>query len=296
MGRVCHNTWMRWSSWICLVLTAVAAAGCKSNGPTGPTPSDEVAYSAIAASDGIGYGGSVPCVPFDPECPSGTGYVYVLKRRLQSDGRTVALSNRALPGAVLSPAIQGLARNVGHDIIANFLDHEAPFIANNSTHVTIFAGGNDANVIAENVRAGLAGSDVRGFIDQHVNQWGSDLTELIRRVRTRAPTSRIVALNLPNLAAAPYASAMTVQERSVLQRIAVTLTDRVNGLRSQNVLVVDLMCDARIYERGRFSSDGFHPNDPGYALMADLSYPALANGSAASPSSSCPQRTLFPVF
>jgi lysophospholipase L1-like esterase len=287
---------MRWSSWICLVLLAAAAAGCKSNGPTGPTPSDEVAYSAIAASDGIGIGGSVPCVPFDPECPSGTGYVYVLKRRLQSDGRTVALSNRAVPGAVLSPAIQGLARNVGNEIIANFLDHEAPFIANDSTHVTIFAGGNDANVIAQNVRAGLAGSDVRGFIDQHVGQWGSDLNELIRRVRTRAPNSRIVALNLPNLAAAPYASARTVQERSVLQRIAVTLSDRVNALTSQNVLVVDLMCDPRVYEPGRFSSDGFHPNDLGYALMADLSFPALATGSAASPSSSCPQRTLLPVF
>lgn len=287
---------MRWSAWICLVPLAAAAAGCKSNGPTGPTPSIEVAYSAVGASDGIGFGGSVPCVPFDPECPNGTGYVYVLKRRLQSDGRPVTLSNRAVPGAVLSPAIQGLARNVGSDIIANFLDQEAPFIANNSTHVTIFAGGNDANVIARNVRAGLAGSDVRGFIDQHVNQWGADLTELIRRVRTRAPSSRIVALNLPNLGAAPYANGMTVQERSVLQRIAVTLTDRVNALTSQNVLVVDLMCDARVYEPGRFSSDGFHPNDLGYALMADLSYPALANGSATTPSSSCPQRTLLPVF
>ena len=287
---------MRWSSWICLVLLAAAVAGCKSNGPTTPTPSDQVAYSAIGASDGIGFGSSVPCVPFDPACPNGTGYVYVLKRRLQSDGRTVALSNRAVPGAVLSSAIQGLGRNVGRDIIANFLDQEAPFIATDSTHVTIFAGGNDANVIAENVRAGRAGSDVRGFIDQHVSQWGSDLNELIRRVRMRAPNSRIVALNLPNLAAAPYASAMTVQERSVLQRIAVTLTDRVNALTSQNVLVVDLMCDARGYEPGRFSSDGFHPNDLGYTLMADLSYPALANGSAASPSSSCPQRTLLPVF
>jgi lysophospholipase L1-like esterase len=255
-----------------------------------------VTYSAIAASDGIGFGSSVPCVPFDPDCPNGTGYVYLLKRRLQSDGRTVTLSNRAVPGAVLSPAIQTLARNVGHNIIANFLDQEAPFIANDGTHVTIFAGGNDANVIAENVRDGLAGSDIRGFIDQHANQWGADLTELIRRVRTRAPSSRIVALNLPNLAAAPYASGMTVQERSVLQRIAVTLTDRVNGLTSQNVLVVDLMCDARVYEPARFSSDGFHPNDQGYALMADLSYPALANGTATTPSGSCPQRTLFPVF
>ena len=294
MGRVCHNTWMRWSSWICLVLVAAAGAGCKSNGPTGPTPAGEVAYSAIGASDGIGFGGSVPCVPFDPECPNGTGYVYVLKRRLQSDGRTVMLSNRAVPGAVLSPAIQGLARNFGSEIIANFLDQEAPFIANDSTHVTIFAGGNDANVIARNVRAGLAGSDVRGFIDQHVNQWGSDLNELIRRVRTRAPNSRIVALNLPNLAAAPYATGMTVQERSVLQRIAVTLTDRVNALTSQNVLVVDLMCDARLYQPSNYASDGFHPGDGGYAVFAEDTLPALRDGANNQPNTNCAQRRLFP--
>ena len=30
-------------------------------------------YAAVGASDGIGFGGSVPCVPFDPDCPSGTG-------------------------------------------------------------------------------------------------------------------------------------------------------------------------------------------------------------------------------
>jgi lysophospholipase L1-like esterase len=60
--------------------------------------------------------------------------------------------------------------------------------------------------------------------------------------------------------------------------------------------VVDLMCDSRTYEPSRFSSDGFHPSDSGYALMADLAYPALAAGSAPSPSPSCSQRTLLPVF
>ena len=284
------------SSWTCLIFLAALGVACKSNGPTGPTPSNEVSYSAIGASDGIGFGASVVCAPFDPECASGTGYVYLIKRRLQTDGLTVTLANRSVPGAVLSAAIQNLGREVGRDIVANFVDGEAPFIASNSTHVTIFAGGNDANVIARHVELGRAGPDVRAFIDQHINQWATDLNELIRRVRTRAPNSRIVALNLPNLAAAPYVASRSVLERSILQRIAVSLTDRVNALTAQNVLVVDLMCDGRSYDPSRFSSDGFHPNDSGYALMAELAYPALANGSAPSPSGSCPQRTIFPVF
>lgn len=282
--------------WISLTLVATSASGCKRDTPTTPTPDGEVSYSAIGASDGIGFGGSVPCLPFDPDCPSGTGYVYLLKRRLQTDGLTVTLSNRSVPGAVLSPAIQALSRDIGRDILSNFLDQAAPFVASNSTHVTIFAGGNDANVIAQNIRAGRGSANVGAFIDQHVSQWSTDLGELLRRVRARAPTARIVALNLPNLGAAPYVASLSTQERSILQRIAVSLSDRVNALTSQSVIVIDLMCEPRLYETSRFSSDGFHPSDAGYALMAELAYPALRNGTARTPSSSCAQRTLLPVF
>jgi lysophospholipase L1-like esterase len=254
-----------------------------------------VSYTAIGASDGIGFGSSVVCVPFDPDCPSGTGYVYLLKRRLQSDGRAVTLQNLAVPGAVMSPAIQSLAREIGRDIISTFFD-QSTVVLPATSHLTVFAGGNDANVIAQAVRAGRAGADVRGYIDQHVNQWQNDLQELIRRVRQRAPATRIVAINLPNLGAAPYAAGQPVQERSILQRIAVLLTDRINALTGQGVLVIDLMCEPRTYDAARFSSDGFHPSDSGYALMAELTYPALANNAAPSPSSTCPQRTLLPVF
>ena len=51
--------------------------------------------------------------------------------------------------------------------------------------------------------------------------------------------------------------------------------------RSQNVLVVDLMCEPRVYEPGSFSADGFHPSDRGYAIIADLAYPRLATGTGA---------------
>jgi lysophospholipase L1-like esterase len=222
--------------------------------------------------------------------------VYLLKRRFQSDGRDVTLLNRSNPGAVLSVAMQTLARDVGRDIPVNFLDQGVPFIAANSTHVTLFTGGNDANVIGQNVRAGRGGSDPRGFIDQQVNQFGTDLNELIRRLRARAPNARLVAYNLPNLGVAPYVAGNTAAERSAMQRIAVGLTDRINALASQNVLIIDLMCEPRLYDATRFSSDGFHPSDAGYALMAELGYPALTNGTAAAPSPTCAQRSLLPAF
>ena len=112
----------------------------------------------------------------------------------------------------------------------------------------------------------------------------------------RAPNARIVALNLPNLGAAPYLSGNTVEERSIVQRIAVGLSDRVNALTSPNLLVADLMCAPRVYDSSSDSSDGFHPSDRGYATMAELAYPRLATGSGAAPSSSCAQRTLLPQY
>jgi lysophospholipase L1-like esterase len=170
---------------------------------------------------------------------------------------------------------------------------EAPFVALSSTSVTIFAGGNDANTIAQAARAGRGGANVNGYVDAQVQQWGTDYEELIRRVRQRSANARIVALNLPNLAAAPYIAGNTLDEKRLMQRVAVGLSDRVNALRALNVIVVDLMCDARLLQASNYSSDGFHPNDAGYAVIAEITYPALANGTAPAPSTTCPQRTIF---
>ena len=288
---------MHYAALLVSVIGLLTVAGCKSgDNPTAPSPnSNEVSYAVIGASDAIGFGSSAPCAPFD-DC-NGNGYAPLVKRRFQSDGATVTVTNIGVPGAVLSPAIQALARDIGrNDIIATFIERYPQFIPTNTTHISIFAGGNDANVIAQNIRAGRGAADVRAFIDQNVSQFGTDLNELVSRLRARAPNARIVAMNLPNLAAAPYVNSASTLERSVLQRIVVGLTDRVNALSSQGVAVVDLMCEPRIYSAANYSPDGFHPSDSGYVVMADLLYPALRNGSASSPSGTCGQRTLLPVF
>ena len=281
-----------------LVLT-VSACSSSSDGPdspTGPSPSNgPIYYTAIGASDGIGIGSSAPCFPFT-DCPEGKGYVQILRRDLIATGRTFSFANRSLPGSVLSRAVEDLARDIGRPIdslAGNFIERQAPFVPGETTHLTIFAGGNDTNVIAEGARA-RGGSNPNAFVDAQVQQWGTDLNELINRIRSRAPNARIVALNLPNLGAAPYVGSRPTADRSLIQRVAVGLTDRINALTSQGVLVVDLMCDARLYQASSYASDGFHPGDVGYRIFADLTLPALRDGASTPPNPNCAQRRLLP--
>ncbi|MGE3275298.1 MAG: SGNH/GDSL hydrolase family protein [Vicinamibacterales bacterium] len=283
-----------------VVLAAgLLAAGCSGlfESPTEPTPApnpDEIGYTALGASDGIGYGSSVVCAPLDTGCENGKGYVQEIRRRLMATGKTVTYLNLSIPGFVLSPAIQTLASDIGREVPGNILDREAPFVPPTTTVVTVFAGGNDANVLAQAALAGRGGADLKGYLDERIRQWGNDYGSLLTRVRARAPSARFVLLNLPNMAAAPYVDGNTQSERSILQYITVGLADRVNALAGANVAVVDLLCTASLYDRANFSSDGFHPSDSGYQLMADLTFPVVAGTGGTSPQPTCAARSFFP--
>jgi lysophospholipase L1-like esterase len=283
------------------LVVLLATAACKSSSdspetPTGPSPTGPISYTAIGASDGIGFGSSSPCVPF-VDCPDGLGYVQILRRELVATGRTVSHRNLSIPGAVLSRAIEDLARDIGRPIdslASNFIERQSQFVPTDTTHLTIFAGGNDANVIAQAARAGRGGADVNGYVDAQVRQWGTDLADLVSRVRSRAPNARIVVLNLINLAGAPYLAGNPTSEKSLMQRVAVGLADRANALTAQGVLVVDLLCDARLYQSSSYASDGFHPGDVGYRVFAELTLPALRDGASNQPNANCAQRRLVP--
>ena len=280
------------------LLTGAAACSTSPESPTSPTGgggTTGVSYTSIGASDALGVGSAVVCAPFDLQCPNGTGWVQVLFRRLQQTG-TATLLNLAVPGSVLSPAIEDLGRRVGRTYPGNFLTNQAPFTSTSSTLVTVFAGGNDANTIGQVVQAQLAGDNPRAFIDQQVRQWGEDLGALVRAARQRAPNTKVVLLNLPNLAGAPYLARNSAIERGVMQRIAVGMSERVNALASSNTFVVDLLCDARILEAASFSSDGFHPSDRGYALMAELAYPATVNSTHPAPAADCALKRVAPAY
>lgn len=278
-----------------LVLAGAAACSKAPESPTSPTAPVGVNYMNISASDSTGYMSSVECFPFTACAPNATGWVQILFRRLQQNG-TATINNTGVPGQVLSQHFEDLGRRLGRTYPGNFLTNQAPFTKTDATVVTIFAGGNDANTVGQIVQAQLAGDDVRGFIDQQVRQFGDDLAALVRAVRQKAPNAKVVLLNLPNLAGAPYLARNSALERGVMQRIAVGMSDRVNAQVGPNTVVVDLMCDARILEPSSFSSDGFHPSDRGYALMAELAYPAVVNSSHPSPAADCAMRRVAPVF
>jgi len=277
-----------------VVLALFTAAGCNSSkGPNEPTPTPNgILYTAIGASDAIAIGASVQCAPLTP-CPQGTGYVQLLERRLGTGGKTVTLLNLGIPGTVLSPATQSLGNSIGREIFGNMLEREVPFVQRDATLVTVFAGGNDANTIGKALDAGLGGLNPAGYVQTQIDNFGRDMRSLMTGVKDRAPTARIVILNLPNLAGLPYASGYTLTQKRFLQQIAVGFSGQINTLTSQGALVIDIMCDSVFYQTNMYSGDGFHPNDAGYARLADLIFPAATTGSAAAPRASCAQMTLF---
>ena len=280
---------------ICLVLLG----GCKKttdDGEGGPGPSPAGPhYSAIGASDAIGVGGSVPCLPFT-DCPGGTGYVPRILRSLREQDASTRLTNMGLPGAVMSREVQDIGNGVGIGINNNFLQHEAPFVPSTTTLVTIFAGANDANTLATAIDRGAAGSvPPNTYMDGQIAAFAEDYRELIGIIRGRAPEARIYVLNLPNFAGLPFAVGRSTRDRQWLQRLSVGFSVQgANTLVGLNVTVVDLLCNPRSYSASTYSSDGFHPSDTGYAFIADETLRAINAGSHPPPAASCPQMTLVP--
>jgi lysophospholipase L1-like esterase len=280
------------------VVTAVTLAACqkKDSSPTAPTdpqaPADAF-YTALGASDAIGIGASIPCIPFAP-CPHGTGYVPVIVRGLDDD-RSVTLTNLGIPTAVISPHFEALGRQYGRDPLGNFLEREVPFVPRTTTIVTIFAGGNDSNTVATALRDGAGGPDPVGYIRRQVSEFGAAYSAVIRGVRERAAPARIVVANLPNYAGIPLGRTFTLSERQAVQLISVGFSvDVINRLTSQGVFVVDLLCNPRFYDSANYSGDGFHMNDSGYAIMAEEMLDAIRSRGYPRPSSNCAEMTIVP--
>lgn len=266
------------------VTTLTACEALKS--PTEPgLPAGAVRYSAVGASDAIGYGGSVVCQPF-AACPDGTGYVQTVSRRLKSAHSDFSDTNLGIPGAVISRRLMDLGKSVGRDPFSNFIDAQMPFVPRASTLVTLFAGGNDVNVVAAAVKAGQANGNVDAYITTQIASFAQEFQDLIAGIRARATTTTIIVLNLPNLSRLPYANGLNSTEREWMRRLAVGYSAAMNATRSTDVLVIDLMCHAPMYDASIYSSDGFHPNDNGYRRLADLVSAAITTPPGA-PATSC---------
>jgi lysophospholipase L1-like esterase len=282
-------------------IVAAGSLACKSGSVESPTapgpvpqPTTTLYYTAIGASDAIGVGASVSCVPYS-DCPDGRGYVQVAARELNARGFTVTLNNLGFFTHVLSRRLQHLGTQHGRGIAGNFLEQQAPFVTSNTTLVTIFAGANDVDTIMAALGGGAGGSDQTAqmaYINSQIDAFGQEFAMLMGMVRDRAPAARIVVLNLPNMAGMTRRAGAPVQRRRAEQMLSVGINTRViNPQASSGALVIDLMCDPRSTQAATYSSDGFHPNDTGYAWIA-AEVIAAATTPYRAPAPSCPQMTL----
>jgi lysophospholipase L1-like esterase len=262
--------------------------------PTPPTPGTPIRYAAVGASDVAGIGSTAPClVPF-VDCPDGKGYVFVTAARLRADGHTVTVTNRGIPTATISRRFMDLGNQFGHLVAANFVESEVPFVPRESTVVTVFGGGNEVNVITAALGGGAGSGNQQGFIDLQVQNFAADYRAMIDAIREKVgPTARIIALNLPNLSRMPFVATAPPGQRQAVHRASVGITTTgINPLTAQGVRVVDLMCLPQLYQPTSLSSDGFHPSDAGYALIATEVIRAMTASSFPGPQSSCPQMSM----
>lgn len=284
--------------FLCIALGLASAAcdvlGGGDDGPTGPSgppaPGATVAYSALGASDVIGFGSSKPCVPFD-DC-NGNGYVWVAARQLRGKGLVVDVNQLGLAAGVISRTFQDLAIQNGRgDVPWNFIQQGLPFVKRDATLVSVFAGANDLNVVRDAMGKGAGAANPTAYVDQMIAAFSTDFATLISGIRDRATSAKIVVLNLPNLAGLPYMAGATLAQKQLMQRAAVRITTTVINTHP-GITVIDLMCEPRLYEAANLS-DGFHPNDAGYAILGNAVATAVTSVSYPAPRSSCAQMTLF---
>jgi lysophospholipase L1-like esterase len=192
--------------------------------------------------------------------------------------------NLGIPGAVLSRGLQTIGNSVGRGIPANFIDGEMPFIARDSTLVTVFADANGVNAVGAALRE-LASADRAAYAQTQIQNFAKDFATFAAGIGERAPSSKVIVINLPNLARLPYAAGYSADERHWLRELSTGFTAAINATRSSRVVVVDLMCHAPIYQSSMFSSDGFHPNDAGYRELANLVSAAMETTPITPPTS-----------
>jgi lysophospholipase L1-like esterase len=281
-----------------------------------PTPSptatpSAVRYTAIGASDAVGYGASVPCANPPtvavPTCPGGTGYVPDLARLLTNAGSVVTLNDLGISGAVLGPDIlstvnmygalgspdQCTPRTAGVDAYpADFITAELPHLTGTETLVTVFAGGNDTNGIANAAGCMAAASattqQIDAFVSSEIAAFGEDLATLLGSVRAKAPNAKIYVANLPNFALIPVGQEQSLAAQQLLTAISVGIDLQViDPLAASGTPVIDLLCNPQSYVPANFYTDGFHPDDAGYAAFAAAFDAQITATTPAAPSSTC---------
>ena len=325
----------RFAVSVAVSVTALALSGCSlgtlqaaNANVSSPQVYD---YTAIGASDAVGYGSSHPCataavvigadtelMPTPANCPGGSGYVPDIAGALASGANTVALTDLGISGAVIGPTERALGNQYEPFVFGpcspcvpgDFLTDELPLLPSPINTVTIFAGGNDTNAIFSHVAVACGSctpQQVAAMITADVTNFGNDYVTLLGAVHERFPFARIYIANLPNFGLIPRGICTGASPTNpppfcttddppgnnpaaqfVLDQVSTAIDAFViNQFAGNGIPVIDLECDGRSYDPNNFYKDGFHPNDSGYRIFAQLFTQAIRAFGAPPPQGSC---------
>jgi len=220
-----------------------------------PRMASAYTYTALGASDAVGVGAS----------PMTDGYVYLIANSL----------NTARPGSwtLINRGVSGYR---APDIENNTLQ---PAIADAPDVVTIFVGGDD---VKDSV---LTGESTASLIARFQPAY----TDIINQLRTRT-RALVITATIPDLSMVPVAAHLTPTQLALAHADSIAVNNVITSVAAANsVPVVDLFDNAGSYNPANFSSDGFHPNNTGYALLAQLFEQDLEpQVTTASPNSATP--------
>lgn len=170
------------------------------------------------------------------------GYVALLLNRLAATGGRWELYSRGRGGAQVDDLLQRQlpeALSVAPDV------------------VTLWAGGNDA----------LKGGSPEGF--------EAALDTVLRRLRAETQAVVVIA-NLPRLEDQPFAERKSRAERQRLRERSQAFNAAIERTAARyGVPLVDLRRGTLMYDPAHFGADGFHPNDAGYAAIAERFWAVL---------------------
>lgn len=201
-------------------------------------------YTALGASDAVGIGAT----------PNTAGYVYLISDWMKARYTYWTLINRGVSGYTAP------------DIVNNTL---SPAVADQPQIVTLWVGGNDV----------VKSAAVLESTATLAARYRTAYTTILHRLRTETGAF-IVTANIPDISRTPVANGYP----SFLKTLAKNDTLALNAViaevaAAENVPVVDLYSNPESYNPANFSSDGFHPNNAGYALMAQQ-YEAVIQAQA----------------
>ena len=183
-----------------------------------------IVYTAIGASDAMGIGGSVPCLPFT-DCPNGTGYVPRVARQLEADGHAVTLQELRDSGRRPEPVDSGggqsgRSRHRGEHAGAGGAVCPCRRDPGDRLHRRQrrqHRGARQSIAARRDPPIPTRSSTAMSRISPPTTR------RCVRTIRQRAPNARIIVLNVPNLSGLPYMTGRSLRDRRWIQRLAVGL-------------------------------------------------------------------------